>query len=312
MVRGGYLMNKTVKMITAVLLPCLLFAGCAQNQPEETAPTPPADSVLIRINTDGLGEVASAEGDEQPVFDEQYQFSSSAMNVEKGTVINIACRPTNDWRFYKWTKDGEYYSNEQNITVTADAPAEYIAHFTTPAAYEGEPVSDIRDASVMGDVLALPSPQSGYDEKNYVFVFELNNTIYRAVAEMPADVSKSLWDLEFDDPDHDRKEAELIAPLPITQIDNLSEHMPADDKLTKYIGMTGDQLLAEGWTISGFNTEEMLFDMHYGAYAYDVTFEGTIKDPYNFDEEKDMKDLTVKAITCSGIGSATDLNVPLE
>ena len=54
----------------------------------------------------------------------------------------------------------------------------------------------------------------------------------------------------------------------------------------------------------------MKFEMNHGVYSYDITFEGNVKDPENFDENTDMSGLTVKAITCDGIGDATYLEMP--
>ena len=306
-------MNK--KHLALSLSALLVFAGCAQTEPskETDQGTEPEEKyVTVLINTDGLGEVAVKEGGGEVEFDEQYPYSSHTLNVEEGTVLAIDCRGQEDYVFVKWTKDGKPYSKEHRIEVTASEDTEYVAHFDKSTGYEGEPVTDIKDAKKLGDVLGLPYKQSGYGEENYVFVFELNDVIYRAVAEMDEETSSKLWDLDFFDPDHNRQENELVENLPITRIDNITEHIPTEEKLQQYVGKTGQELMDEGWEIYVSNVYSLEFVMQHGAYAYGIQFAGELKDPSNFDDSKDMKDLTVKSIRYYGLGDVTNLDIPLE
>ena len=59
-------------------------------------------------------------------------------------------------------------------------------------------------------------------------------------------------------------------------------------------------------------SDELQFTMTYGIYSYDITFEGKIKDPETFNEDTDMGGLTVKTITCSGVGNPTYVEMPEE
>ena len=56
-------------------------------------------------------------------------------------------------------------------------------------------------------------------------------------------------DLDFDDPDYDKKENELIAPLTVKVIENLTEGMPTQEEAQQYIGKTGQELMDDGWTV---------------------------------------------------------------
>ncbi len=304
-----------IKKHLALLLAALFFTGCAQTGPaqetdQETEPE--AKYVSVWINTNGMGEVAVKEGGGEVEFDEQYPYTSHTLNVQEGTVLAIDCRGQEDHAFVKWTKDGETYSKEHRIEVTATEDTEYVACFDRSTGYEGEPVTDIKDAKKLGDVLGLPYKQSGYGEDNYVFVFELNDVIYRAVAEMDEETSSKLWALDFFDPDHNRQENELVENLPITRIDNITEHIPTEEKLQQYVGKTGQELMDEGWMIFMSDTESLEFFMQHGAYAYRIQFEGELKDPSSFDDSRDMKDLTVKSIRYYGLGDAANLEIPLE
>jgi hypothetical protein len=73
-----------------------------------------------------------------------------------------------------------------------------------------------------------------------------------------------------------------------------------------------EELIDEGWTVHFYNLDELRFGMTCGVYSYDITFEGKIQDPEDFNEDTDMGGLTVKTITCDGIGDATYMEMPEE
>ena len=272
----------------------------------------PANPVTVLVNTNGMGVIAVGENGGDPVFETEYSITSAFQNVEKGSEVKIACKADEDWMFYKWTKNGEFYSKDENITVTADEDAEYIAYFAMTSGYEGEAVSDINDAKTLSDVLALPCLEAAFTEEKYVYVFELDGIAYRAIAALSPETSKALFDLDFEDPDRDKKECDLVASLPIEQLDNLTAHIPTEEKMKQYVGKTGAELLEEGWNLSGYNLEDMIFTMSHGAYEFEVQFEGKVENPSEFDEEKDMKDLTAKSFKYSRLGNASDLEAPLD
>lgn len=159
----------------------------------------------------------------------------------------------------------------------------------------------------MGDVFAYESMNSGNSETKYVYVFEKDGVIYRAVAELPANVSETIWNLDFFDEHYDEKVLEAVAPLPIAQLDNLTERIPAQAELDALIGKTGRELMDDGWTISGWQLDDMEFTLDHGSFAYTVVMEGdyTPNENYDFDEEVDFPPLKVKSITYAGIGDAT-------
>ena len=172
-----------------------------------------------------------------------------------------------------------------------------------PAPAAEEPVQ----LTTMGDVFAYESGNNGYNEKNFVYVFEKDGVTYRAVADMPADVSEAVWAVDFFDEHRDEKIQELIAPLPIAQLDNLTEHIPAQEEIAALVGKTGQELKDEGWIISSWQLDDMEFILERGAYAYTVIMEGdyTPNENYDFDEDTDFAPLKVKSITYYGIGDAT-------
>ena len=163
----------------------------------------------------------------------------------------------------------------------------------------------------IGDLIQaenVEEKQSGYSNNHYVYVYELNGTIYRAVAALTEEASAKLDELDILADDYDAKLAEAISPLVITRVENLSETLPSQEELNKWVGKTGKDLFDAGWMGSGWNLDEMVFWMNYGAFQYDVVMEGEVKDPDNFGDE-DIETLVVKSVTPNGqLGDATEID----
>ena len=302
-------MKKTIAWLLASLMILALVTGCSKKaEPKqesesqaEASEAGEEEAVLIRVNTEGLGCVAYAEDGEEPVFDEEYPVQSIATTVAKGTKLTLTCKADEGWAFSKWTRNGEFVSSDATITITADEDAEYIAAFGMGSGYEGEAVSDVSEAKTLADVLPLPSLASFYSEQYYVYAFELNGNSYRAVVELSKEESEALWSLEFDDPEYDQKLNDIIAPLEITRIDDLTAMVPAQEELDKLIGKTGADLLADGWSCSGYNVEDHILYMDHEMFTYEVGYEGEV-DTSIEDYNELLKDLKVTSVTYAGLG----------
>ena len=86
----------------------------------------------LQINTEGIGEVAYAPEGEEPEFDDEFPAQSSVKNIVEGdpTTYVLAARETDDdYKFVKWTKNGEDFSTDQQITVEVTEDVEYVAVF---------------------------------------------------------------------------------------------------------------------------------------------------------------------------------------
>ena len=106
----------TLLMLTAALF---AFSACGQNTEEST--TEFADPVMIMVNTKGMGgNIEISEDGSDPKPDPEYPMQSAYSTVERGTVVKILAEPEEGYHFYKWTVDGEEYSTEPLITVTAE------------------------------------------------------------------------------------------------------------------------------------------------------------------------------------------------
>lgn len=266
------------------------------------APAESDELVLVQVNTEGLGEIAVSTDGQTPVFDEEYPISSHVTNVPKGTTLKLAARPQEeDYQFVEWAKDGELYSEEAEITVTADADAEYIAVFAMASGYEGEPVDDIKDAKTMGDILALPSEAAGSTEEYYARAFKLHGTLYRAVASITPEISAQLFGLDYEDPDYEKKYNEIVAPLAIEQIDVVEDLALSQEELDALKGKTVGELMDQGWIYTWYNVEDKIIGMENGICSYVVSYEGE-PDSGAENEEDVIRPVTVASVSWEGLG----------
>lgn len=263
-------------------------------------------SVIAYINTDGFGQIAYAPEGEPLEFDDEFPSQSAYIGIAEPATYVFGAKADEGWHFIKWTKDGEEYSRDEQITVELTDPnTEFIAVFY-PEGKDDTPI-DLDSVTTMGELLSHQDLGTSTQEDAYVYVFEQDGIYYRAIADLTKEQSDAIFALDFDDPDYDAKVSEIISPLPISRIENLSETVLTEEEMAALIGKTGEELFNDGWTNYGWNLQDMIFYMSYGAFDYDVVFEGEVKDYDAFDEE-DINPLVVKSVTLNGIGNATNLD----
>lgn len=199
-----------------------------------------------------------------------------------------------------------------------NATAQTTVGGDTPASAEATvlPTEETPEYATFNDLLddpAVTREQSAYDGKgHYVCVYEKNGIYYRAIAlSVSEKTMDALFELEWDAPDREKQERELLGPIVINRIENLSEQIPPQTELDKLIGKTGKELLDDGWMTSGcYDLEDMVFSMDKGMFSYNVSFESNGVKPDNTDDFMDreaIQPLIVKSISYAGIGFATDL-----
>ncbi len=86
-------------------------------------------TIFVTVNVDGWGNIDSAEGEETPEIDPEYPFQSAQINLAEPTTYTLIAWPQAGNLFVKWTKNGEDYSTEPQITVLLDESADYVAVF---------------------------------------------------------------------------------------------------------------------------------------------------------------------------------------
>ena len=178
----------------------------------------------------------------------------------------------------------------------------------TPAAAPANTSTDVTAFKTIGDVLAAPVEplQSSSVNNTYIYGFQQDGVVYRAIAEMPQDVADAYYGLDWLDPDLETKQNELLSPLAIIRVENVTEMVQAGPDAAAYVGKTGGDLLDEGFSVYFWDLEKMEFGMNYGAGAYTVVFDAHV-DEADWDDfsEEDIRDMTVKSMECTGVGDVT-------
>ena len=173
---------------------------------------------------------------------------------------------------------------------------------------------DPAEVKTMGDVFAAADEdnyQDLYTDTTYIYVFYVGDVCYRAVADMPADVSEAVGAIEFDDEDKDQKVRDLVSPLEVARLENLTEQIPSQEELDKLVGKTGQDLFDDGWDYYYYNLDEMEAGLNHGPFAYIVKFAYDGEPMVNsddFDFYKAFKDLPVTSVTYDGIGDAANMD----
>lgn len=168
------------------------------------------------------------------------------------------------------------------------------------------------EIKTIGDIINTPGAEelqtATVEGGKFVYVYKLNGIYYRAIADVTEEQSDAIWDLDMFADDYDEKRAELLSPLEILSLENLSDALPPQEELDQWVGKTGAELFEAGWYNSGWNLDDMVFWMDYGPFQYDVFMTGEVGDFDEFDEE-DINPLVVKSVTYNGqLGDATNLD----
>ena len=148
---------------------------------------------------------------------------------------------------------------------------------------------DPAQVKTMGDVFAAA------DEDNYQDLY----------------TSEAVWAIEFDDEDKDQKVRDLVSPLEVARLENLTEQIPSQEELDKLVGKTGQDLFDDGWDYYYYNLDEMEAGLNHGPFAYIVKFAYDGEPMVNsddFDFYEAFKDLPVTSVTYDGIGDAANMD----
>lgn len=173
---------------------------------------------------------------------------------------------------------------------------------------------DVDSLKTMGDVMTIEREESQEAVGNgkAVFAFKYGDTYYRVTAEISEDVQKAYMDVDITEEGYEEKQKEILAPIDVTSVENLSDQMLTQGELDALAGKTGQELVDEGWKYQGsYNFDEMEVLMEYGPFAYNVVFEGSVEgaDQDDFDVEAATGDLKVRSAEYSMLGDgASDVD----
>ena len=89
----------------------------------------PEATIIVNINTEGMGNIDWTEGEEAPEIDTEYPYQSAYIGLAEPKVHSFVAWPQAGSVFVKWTKNGEDFSTEPQITLLLDESADYVAVF---------------------------------------------------------------------------------------------------------------------------------------------------------------------------------------
>lgn len=89
----------------------------------------PDATIFVTVSTEGLGNIAYTEGEDAAQIDTETPYQFAQINLAEPATYTFTAWPTTGFRFVNWTKDGEDFSSEAQITVQLDESAEYAAVF---------------------------------------------------------------------------------------------------------------------------------------------------------------------------------------
>ena len=169
---------------------------------------------------------------------------------------------------------------------------------------------DLSQIKTMGQAVAQNteenySTQEGFNETEYIFAFEVGGIYYRAISDLPKDVADALWAADFDE--QKKLVPELVYPLPLKTMENLSEKAPSQEELDKLIGKPGKELFDNDWVYYYYSVIDMEAGLNHGVFAYTVKFNydgPQMENNDDFDFYKEFGDLTIKSVTLSGLGDS--------
>ena len=93
-------------------------------------------SIIVTINTDGLGMIGYEEGETVPELNPDEPYQSAQINLAEPETYTFAAAPEAGNLFVKWTKNDEAFSTEPVITVLLDESADFVALFEEDADWQ--------------------------------------------------------------------------------------------------------------------------------------------------------------------------------
>ena len=203
-----------------------------------------------------------------------------------------------------YEENGDLISSEERYSdgaaafkLTEDGNLVWTNYKETPG--ENEIVFERSNFSLtLGDFLDLEDVEgvmSNYSPETYVYAYILDGTPIRVTAEMTQEIYDALWNLEFDD-NYDQNFHDLIADLPVTDVEDLSYMALSQEELDAFVGMKGEDVLAQGFSLNGYmySDDETVFYLENGLFDYAFEFEEIIDD--EADPYEQVNGMTVKGV----------------
>ncbi|MDO4527824.1 MAG: hypothetical protein Q4C03_03460, partial [bacterium] len=132
--KGKENMTKRISLLSILLVLLLALAGCGNTKPAAEATEADTSQVgeesteaatsqlgedtteaasegyIIFFNTEGMGQIAYAKEGEEVEFNDDQPFQSGQITLAPSEKLTIGAKPDEEWKFVKWTVNGEDYS----------------------------------------------------------------------------------------------------------------------------------------------------------------------------------------------------------
>ena len=112
------------------------------------------EAILITFRVEGRGNINSAQGEKAPELEPEYAYQSAQISLAAPETYTCVAWPNAGSWFVKWTKNGEDYSTDAQITVLLEENAEYVAVFDEDPDWQN-PAAGYAGRYQCGQVLAL-------------------------------------------------------------------------------------------------------------------------------------------------------------
>ena len=138
------------------------------------------------------------------------------------------------------------------------------------------------EPKTLADVYDLETENfmEAYDAEYYACYYAIDGKYTRVSATMTQDLYDQADAISFDDPDRDAKVKEILGPVEVTDVQDITALVPAEDDVSALVGKTGQELMDEGYDLTYFavngDVTSVSATKDYCAYLFD--FDGTVKD----------------------------------
>ena len=95
-----------------------------------------AAAIVVNVNTEGFGNIYWTEGEEAPEIDPDSFCQYVYIGLDEPKTHTFVARPQAGSVFVKWTKNGEDFSTDPQITLLLDESADYAAVFEEDADWQ--------------------------------------------------------------------------------------------------------------------------------------------------------------------------------
>ncbi len=168
-----------------------------------------------------------------------------------------------------------------------------------------EETEETKELKTVGDAYDIGGIDGmyGFDSEYFYYVFEDEGTWIRVSAEIDEKIYDDLAAVDVVDDDYAEQICELVSPLEISEVTDLSAGIPSQEELDKLIGKTGQDLIDNGYGYDGayFGEDSTVYVLNKGDYQFEFTFNEIVENAEEAYPEEELPALTVKSVQFYGI-----------